>query len=295
MITSIEISVILPVYNREKFLNRTLESLENQVFKNFELIIIDDGSQDSSCEIAQEFCKKNKNKNWKLFKLEHQGVSYARSFGIKNSIGKYISFVDSDDSVEPDFLRILYENIKNCQISICNYKKKIGDSKISKNIFFHKSGIFSRNQILKSLISDISLKSFLWNKLFERSLFDDIIMPQMCFEDKIICLQVFSKIKKCSVTRKKLYNYYINETSLTWQMNEQILSDYIKYSEFLKEFFCKKEYKIFSFRHKLFCMHIFTFAFKVFFAKYKKKEINIGMFFKFFFENCKRILYSMKI
>ena len=190
----------------------------------------------------------------------------------------------------------MYKNIKNCQISICNYKKQIGDSKISKNIFFHKSGIFSRNQILKSLISDISLKSFLWNKLFERSLFDNIFMPQMCFEDKIICLQLFSKIKKCSVTRKKLYNYYINKTSLTWQMNEQMLGDYIKYSEFLKNFFCKKkEYKIFSFRHKFFCIHIFVLIFKVFFAKYKKKEININIFFKKIFENFKRIINSMKI
>ena len=290
----IEISVILPVYNREKFLDRAFKSLENQIFKDFEVIIIDDGSKDNSCEIAENFCKKNK--NWKIFKLKHKGVSYARSFGIKNSVGKYISFVDSDDSVEPDFLKILHENIKNCQISICNYKKQIGDFKISNNIFFHKSGIFSRNQILKSLISDISLKSFLWNKLFERSLFDNVIMPQMCFEDKIICLQTFSKIKKCSITKKKLYNYYINETSLTWKMDEQILSDYIKYSEFLKEFFGKKkEYQTFSLRHKFFCIHIFTFAFKVFFKKYQKKEINFGMFLKKFFESCKRILRSMRI
>ena len=82
----IEISVILPVYNREKFLSRALKSLENQIFKDFEVIIIDDGSEDFSYKIAQNFCKKNK--NWKLFKLEHNGVSYARSFGIKNSIGK---------------------------------------------------------------------------------------------------------------------------------------------------------------------------------------------------------------
>ena len=286
-----EISVIIPVYNREKFLQKCLKSLENQSFKSFEVLIVDDGSNDRSCEIADEFCMRNE--DWKIFKLEHKGVSYARLFGINNSSGKYLSFVDSDDVVKPDFLKILYENIRNSQISICNYVTEISGFNFKfKNLFFHKPGVFSRNQAIKSLISDISLKSFLWNKLFERKLFENIYIPQMCFEDKIMCIQLFANSEKISITSKVLYNYYKNKSSLTWKMDEKILDDYIKSFKFIKKFFCSRnEYKLFRFRYLIFSIHIFFVCIRVLFFDYLVKKRDIRQFFRKIVEKYKKIIF----
>ena len=287
----IDISVIIPVYNREKYLRNTLTSLTNQTFKNFEVIIVDDGSTDLSCGISEEFC--NKNSNWKLFKLEHKGVSHARIHGIKNSKGKYLSFVDSDDYVEPEFLETLFNSIGSSQIAMCNYRYVCGNLKATNN-FFPKEGIFSRTKILKSLIIDFNVKSFLWNKLFERKLFDNIIIPEMCFEDKIMCLQLFYKIEKCVVINKVLYNYQINTSSMTWKMTENLLDDYIKYSEFLKEFLVSKnEYKKFKNSHKIYSIHVFVLIFKVIFYNNIIKNRNLKIFFNKLFFNYKRLLKSL--
>ena len=291
----IDISVILPVYNRENFLEKSLDSLEKQSFKNFELLIVDDGSSDSSCVIVEKFCKRNS--NWKLFKLDHKGVSNARIHGINHSVGKYLSFVDSDDYVEPNFLEVLFNNIGNSQISVCNYRTQYGNSKIKiVSIWFHRSGTFSRNQMMKSLIMDLSMKSFLWNKLFDRNLFKDIFIPEMCFEDKIMCLQLFSKIEKCNITNKVLYNYHKNTSSLTWKMNEKTLDDYIKFSEFLKDFLMStNEYKNFHISHKIFSFHVFIIIFKVLFYKYVIENKDIICFFEKLIYNYKRIIKSIKL
>ena len=102
----IDISLIIPVYNVEKYLRRTLESVENQTFKNFEVIIVNDGSTDGSLEIIQEFV--NKHDNFILVDQENSGVGMARNAGIKVSRGIYIAFLDSDDFLEPNYLKKLY-------------------------------------------------------------------------------------------------------------------------------------------------------------------------------------------
>ena len=101
----IDISLIIPVYNVEKYLRRTLESVENQTFKNFEVIIVNDGSTDGSLEIIQEFV--NKHDNFILVDQENSGVGMARNAGIRVSRGIYIAFLDSDDFLEPNYLKKL--------------------------------------------------------------------------------------------------------------------------------------------------------------------------------------------
>ena len=290
----IDISIILPVYNRENYLRKTLISIENQTFKNFEVIVIDDGSTDSSFMISKEFCEKNT--NWKLLRIDHRGVSHARIHGINNSKGRYLSFIDSDDYVEPNFLEVLYKNIGNSQIAMCNYRTIYGESNFGfVSIWYHRSGIFKRDSILKSLIVDFSVKSFLWNKLFDRSLFDDIFIPEMCFEDKIMCLQLFYKIESCSIVNKILYNYHKNQTSMTWEMDEKLLSDYIKFSEFLKDFLSSKnEYKKFRNSHKIYSIHVFSLIFRVIFFNCAFKDKSFKNFFKKLFYNYKRLIESLK-
>lgn len=115
----IKVSVILPVYNSEKYISKTLESLINQSLKEIEIICINDGSKDATIQILQEFEKKDN--RIKIIDKENQGVWKARMDGIKKAKGEYITFMDSDDYVKKNFLESLYINIteNSSDIAIC--------------------------------------------------------------------------------------------------------------------------------------------------------------------------------
>lgn len=290
----IEMSVILPVRDREKVVSRALETLESQSFKNFEVIIVDDGSSDNTRLVCGEFC--NRNENWNLFSISHVGVSKAREFGIRKARGKYISFVDSDDFVEPDFLEILHESMGDADVSMCNYRVSYEKTFCTKNLLFHREGKFGRDEIVKSLISDISLKSFLCNKMFKKELFDNVFIPEIsCCEDKIICLQLLFNSKKIRITRDVLYNYSKNSSSLTWKTNEEIMNNSIYASEFIKDFLCSKGvYCKFRFNHLIFCFQIFFVILDVCFFKCVIHEKSLKKFCMLFFDKFTRLVKSTK-
>lgn len=116
-----EFSVIIPVYNVEKYLVRCIKSVMNQTYTNFELILVDDGSQDSSGKICDEYAKNNQ--QIKVIHQNNKGVSSARNIGIKSAIGKYIVFVDSDDMVERDYLSSMAQVDEEVDLVICGIKQ----------------------------------------------------------------------------------------------------------------------------------------------------------------------------
>ena len=115
------ISVIVPVYNVELYLAECINSILKQSFSNFELLLIDDGSTDHSSLICQEYVLKDS--RIKYYKKSNGGLSDARNYGIKKSIGKYITFIDSDDYIDENYLKILFDSLisNNAYISIANY------------------------------------------------------------------------------------------------------------------------------------------------------------------------------
>ena len=117
------ISVIVPIYNVENYLRMCLDSIQNQTYKNFECLLINDGSPDNSAEICREYVAKDS--RFRYFEKENGGVSSARNLGIECSEGVYITFVDSDDWVEPDYLEVLYSIIvqEKADISVSTYKQ----------------------------------------------------------------------------------------------------------------------------------------------------------------------------
>lgn len=115
------ISVIIPIYNMEKYLDRCINSITEQSYKNIEILLINDGSTDNSLKICKKFQKEDE--RIKFFSMNHQGVSIARNLGIEKAKGKYIMFIDSDDWIEKDTIKTLYENIKNNDMSICSYHR----------------------------------------------------------------------------------------------------------------------------------------------------------------------------
>ena len=289
----IKISVILPVYNRESVVSRMLQSMEIQTFKDFELVIVNDGSTDDTLSVCKKFCSRNV--NWKVFDCEHMGISESRKFGLSVAKGEYISFVDSDDFVEKDFLKVLYDGIQKhdrlVDISICNYNVSYEGFFKLRNFLFHKHGIYDSDKILKCMVSDISVKSFLWNKLFKKELFKNIIIPKIpCYEDKIICIQLLFNSKKCYIDKRVLYNYVKNPKSIMWKTNEQILDSSVECSKFIKKFFkSKDQYKNFEINHKIFCVQIFFIILDVSFFKCIIRGRNIFRFFSFISEKCKSL------
>ena len=108
------ISVIIPVYNGEKYISECIESVLKQTFRDFEIIVINDGSTDNTAEICRKF------KNIRYFYQENKGVSKAREKGLQVSKGEYITFIDSDDTIKSDFLETMLCEMENCDIVCCN-------------------------------------------------------------------------------------------------------------------------------------------------------------------------------
>ena len=118
-----KVSIVIPVYNAEKYILRCMESIENQTFKDFEVIAVDDGSSDSSLKILEKFSEKTT--FLKLLRQKNMGAAKARNTGIKNAAGDFICFVDSDDWLEPEYLEILVKNQEEtgCDISMIGINK----------------------------------------------------------------------------------------------------------------------------------------------------------------------------
>lgn len=123
-----KVSIVVPIYNAEKFIDRCFESLINQTYKNTEIILINDGSKDNSLKIIKEYEKKYDNVH--VFSQENKGPGEARNKGISLSTGNYITFVDSDDFIEKDYVEKLMSKSKNMDIVICGYKRYDKDSNL---------------------------------------------------------------------------------------------------------------------------------------------------------------------
>ena len=109
-------SVVIPVYNAEKYINRSVESILQQSFENFEVVLVDDGSADKSMELCEKLVQKDTRVSF--FHQKNQGVSAARNKGISMARGKYLVFVDADDYIRADTLKLLYENCNDCRTDI---------------------------------------------------------------------------------------------------------------------------------------------------------------------------------
>lgn len=178
------ISVIIPVYNVEKYLKRCLDSVLKQTYKNTEIILIDDGSQDNSSNICDEYL--NKDSRIRVFHKDNGGLSSARNYGIDHSKGQYIMFVDSDDYLDLHCIEFLYDLISkgNCLLSICSlyvvyertgYKRDCGTHRIVK--------LKSEDAISKLCYHD-EVDTCAYAKLYNKKLFDTIRYPEgKIFED----------------------------------------------------------------------------------------------------------------
>lgn len=224
-----KISIIVPIYNIVDYLERILDSLLEQTYSNLEIILIDDGSSDGSEIICDRY--KNKDKRIKVVHQKNSGVSIARNVGLKLATGDYIGFVDSDDIIDKNMYKKLYDNMikYNCEISVCNFC-----SFTDKPLFTCSDNIriYSREEALKDIISDGVITNFLWNKVFLKSIFDDIKFPEhQIYEDMYVMPKLIEKINKLCYDESKLYGYFIRSSSYVNTYNMIKNKNYLDFSD----------------------------------------------------------------
>ena len=214
-----KISIIIPSFNEEKHISRCLDSVLNQTFTDFEVLCVDDGSTDKTCEIIEAYSKKDS----RIIPLKNpdKGVSSARNFGIENSNGEYIGFVDSDDFIQPQMYEFLYRAVteNNCDFSVCRYKKS---TEFIKETFEYKAEKFEPEKFICFTDSDFNsnnelIFSAVWTKLFSKSFLSDTRFKNYRIgEDTAFNSEIYSKSNKSILVDLELYNYYINLQSVSF-------------------------------------------------------------------------------
>ena len=144
---NVKVSVIIPVYNCEKYIEECIESLINQTLQECEFIFVNDGSKDKSEEIIKKYA--DKDERITLINQKNSGVSVARNIGIKKAVGEYIGFVDADDYVESDYYEKLYNTAKNnnCSIVVCNWKSRLNGKDSEFILPFIKNKVMNKKDI----------------------------------------------------------------------------------------------------------------------------------------------------
>lgn len=198
------ITVIINVYNGEKFISKCIESVINQTYKNLDILIINDGSTDNTLKI----CKTYKDKRIRIITTKNQGLSLSRNKGIENAKGVYLYFLDADDFIELDTLEYLYKISKeyDSDISTCN-PLVVFDYNIKKSNLKEKISQISNLQMLKKVILLENMAGTIWNKLIKKDLFNDIRFENRIINDVVVTYKLVLKSKVIVYSNQKKYYY----------------------------------------------------------------------------------------
>ena len=195
-----DISVIIPVYNGEKYIRKCLDSVINQTKKEIEIVVVNDGSTDNTESIIKEY----KDKRIKYFKNTNHGIGYSRNFGVSKSSGKYIMFLDSDDYIDKDECKLLYEKCleDDLDISICDFYKVYNNDLIEVNLGDFKSSSLKDNpDIITEFLNP-------WGKLYNKKILTDNkikFVENLKYEDAPFVIETFCNAKKIGKVNKALH------------------------------------------------------------------------------------------
>ncbi len=280
------ISIIVPIYNVEKYLKRCIDSIINQTYTNLEIILVNDGSTDNSKAICDKY--KNLDERVKLIDKENGGLSDARNVGINYATGKYIGFIDADDYIDSRMYQILYNNIKNTNsdLSICSYIK-IKENEIRNIDFFNDIKIFNKEDALYELLNDNLIDNYAWNKLYNKELFNQVKYPYgKKFEDIGTTYKIIDKTKSVVVTNYCGYYYVNRENSITNNLSHNMIQDYIQMvTEML--FFYKDNINKAEIRYTI---HFHNLCIKSHNRDLYQSDILLK-----YYKNCKKILKENKL
>lgn len=223
------ITIVVPVYKVEKYLSRCVNSILNQTYQDFEILLVNDGSPDNCGKICDEYAEKDN----RIFVIHQNnaGLSAARNTGInwfyEQGRSDYITFVDSDDWLHPEYLRILMNGIteNETKISVCNYKGVTAEIP-------HKSYDNIEYELTSPedfLVNHSWQYNYAWGKLYHKDVFDDVRYPiGKIFEDTFTTYKVLHKCEKIAYTDLQLYYYFQNKQGIShspWKPSELVIFD----------------------------------------------------------------------
>ncbi len=232
-----KLSIIVPIYNVEKYLPKCLDSIINQTYENIEIILVDDGSEDNCGNVCEEYAKKDK--RIIVIHKENGGLSDARNAGIKIATGEIITYLDSDDYVDKDMYENMIKQLKeeNGDIVICGTKIDFENGKTKIKVNKQKE-ILDKKEALIKLNSFSSFDMSVCNKIYKREIILGIEFPiNKKSEDYFVMYQYFDKASKIVIIPEAKYHYYQRSNSISRGKN--ITFDYIEGSKTQKEFFDK--------------------------------------------------------
>ncbi|WP_438760116.1 glycosyltransferase family 2 protein [Enterococcus sp. AZ194] len=209
-----KIDIILPVYNAQGVIEECLNSILNQTYKEFNLIIVDDGSTDNSLAICQAF--EGEISSLKIISTENNGVSKARNIGIKNSTAEFLCFIDSDDILEPNYVQVLYSYFEiGIDMVIGGYTYFNNEkNKLLVSDFSNISSTCAENVIQNMLVDKTGVKSSLWNKMFRSLIIKRHTLQfneNVSIGEDLIFLGIYlTKVNKLIITNECIYRYRIN-------------------------------------------------------------------------------------
>ncbi len=220
-------SVIIPLYNCEKYINNCLESIVNQDYKNLEIIVINDGSTDKSIDIVKKYMLNDK--RIKLFNNENHGVSFTRNFGVNIATGDYIHFVDADDIVENGLYYFSNKLLSNKKYDFIrfNYVFNNNGNKIKNNEYKFKEDIqVNKNFIKKNIINKIldeKLKAYVWQLIIKNENIPKFSEKLKILEDEKFCLELYFQSNSGYITNKAFYSYNISNVNSATKSYSKIL------------------------------------------------------------------------
>lgn len=233
-----KISIVVAVYNAEKYLPRCLDALVNQTLKEIEILCVDDGSTDSAPQIVDQYAEKYPEKI-KVFHKENGGEFTTRNYGLERATGEYVTFVDNDDWVEKDWAEKLYNAAKsnNADLAVCGFERI--DLETNKVVAKDMTGY---GTCVKEIVNNDDYMVFInpapWNKIYKREKVKDLrFLNFRGFNDMIFLTSSFTKIDKIAFIPDVLYHYYLRYDSQIHNVNEQDVNNFKKYLLDLKQLY----------------------------------------------------------
>lgn len=239
------ISIIVPVYNVEKYLPRCIESILNQTYKDLEIILVDDGSPDRCGQICDDYAQKDS--RIRVIHKENAGLSSARNAGLGVASGEYLMFVDSDDYISADAAQVLQERmLQDGSDMVIGKHINTYDNEETDGEFceWMTDAVLSKQDVFSQLGERNYYALAAWCKLYRKGLFDNLRYPPLsCGEDVWTFPQIIEKCRKISVVDKTVYSYYQRADSIMHVRSERIILDDLKAVLSLSRFLWEKGFE----------------------------------------------------
>ena len=228
------ISIVMPVYNAENYLKKSIESILNQTYPVWELLLIDNGSEDDSLRICKEYAKQDE-RIWVIHQFQNKGVSAARNLGLEKVSGEYVTFLDADDWIAPDYLKQLKDMAKDTQADmlVCEFQKVYDKQRSEEEVLVKdKEGqtsnfgvkVYQREEYISQCL--LNGYTHCWGVFYKLSLLDGLRFQTKITigEDVLFLIDAILQAEKIVVTEYDGYRYYINQNGA---MNRKFTPSYM--------------------------------------------------------------------